>query len=521
MSLAAVCVARRLIQVGNPACPIVPKGHRAERIEHSEVRVHRTSPRRLCQPRIWIVASVVLWLQLAMTALAQVPIPTLEGPVAGGAGTPTIISTTFDPAQIGYTEEEFFTSGTATAYTSADPLGTDGTWTATPASTAAYKTRIVVYRPTAGTKFKGTVVVEWLNVTGSSGRATEWINVHTEMVREGMAWVGVSAQVAGVEGSTGIKAQDPARYGSLVHPGDSFSYDIFSQAGQAIRSPAGASPLGTLKVKRLLAGGHSQSADRLTTYINAIDPLARVYDGFLVHSRSGVPPALSQPPQAAIPAPVGTLIRSDVRVPVLAFETETDLIYLVYFLARQPDSEHFHLWEVAGTSHFDAYAALVGLGDLGTDPAVAELVVTPLYCDTPINSGPSHFVVNAAYAALNRWVRRGKPPAEAPRLEVTAGPPPAITRDANGNAVGGIRTPQVDVPIAALSGLGQTGPDFCSLDGTVAPFDASTLSSLYPDHHAYVSAFTKATRKATRARYIRRRDAKLMKSNARASNIGS
>ena len=139
----------------------------------------------------------------------------------------------------------------------------------------------------------------------------------------------------------------------------------------------------------------------------------------------------------------------------------------------------------------------------------------------PINSGPQHFVLNAAFAALNRWVQRGKPPAEAPRLEVVAGSPPTITRDALGNALGGIRTPQVDVPIAALSGVGQTGPIFCFLFGTTTPFDAATLASLYPDHHAYVSAFNKATREARRARFILRRDARLMKISARASDIGN
>ncbi len=49
----------------------------------------------------------VLALLIAATAgsaLAQVPIPTLEGPVSGGNGTPFIAATTFDLAQVGYTQ---------------------------------------------------------------------------------------------------------------------------------------------------------------------------------------------------------------------------------------------------------------------------------------------------------------------------------------------------------------------------------------------------------------------------------
>ena len=130
------------------------------------------------------------------------PSPTLEGPVTGGDGKPSIGTTTFDLAQVGYMQEEFFISGTATAYTSADPLTADGNWTVTPASTAPYKTRILVYRPMRSARFNGTVVVEWLNVSAGADVAADWINAHTELIRDGFAWVGVSAQAVGVEGGT-------------------------------------------------------------------------------------------------------------------------------------------------------------------------------------------------------------------------------------------------------------------------------------------------------------------------------
>jgi hypothetical protein len=109
----------------------------------------------------------------------------------------------------------------------------------------------------------------------------------------------------------------------------------------------------------------------------------------------------------------------------------------------------------------------------------------------------------------------------APRLEVAAGDPPVIARDTYGNALGGIRTPQVDAPIMALSGLGQTGASFCRLFGTTVLFDAPTLASLYPSHAAYVSAVNKAARKAVRARYVLPPDAKVIKASAAASSIGN
>ena len=461
--------------------------------------------------------------------------PLVEGPVTGGTGVPFIASTTFDLAQVGYSEEEYFISGTATAYGNAGsaPFAADGKWNVSTGDRAAFRTRMLVYRPISANNFNGTVLMEWLNVSGGLDSAPDWLLGHTELIRAGFAWVGVSAQYVGVEGGssvlgmpvTPLKTTDPARYGSLVHPGDSFSYDIFSQAAQAIRRPVGANPLGDLEVGAVIAAGESQSAFRLVTYINAVHPVADIFDGFLVHSRGGgalsIAP-LSERPQTAVRVPGAAQIRSDLNVPVLTLETETDLTFLAYYSARQPDSERFRLWEVAGTAHADAYMLTVGPTDLGNSPEAAQLVVTstPLpgfTCGLPINSGPQHFIVNAALAALNEWVRHGTPPPQAPRLEVV---PPHIVRDANGNALGGIRTAMVDVPIAALSGEGQSGSIFCLLFGTTRPFDAAKLAELYPDHGGYVAAVNSATDQAVSAGFILLPDAQLIKAAAVASDVG-
>ena len=469
------------------------------------------------------------------TRVSGVPSPSIEGPITGGLGTPFIASTTFDLGQVGYSEAEYFISGTATGYTNVGTLGADGEWTVAPAETAAYKTRILVYRPQRSA-FNGPVVVEWLNVSGGLDAAADWITGHTEMIREGFAWVGVSAQFVGVEGGTSVlgfpvnslKTVDPQRYGSLVHPGDTFSYDIFSQAGQAIRRPAGLKPLGDLQPRTVIAVGESQSAFRFVTYINAVHPRAHIYDGFLVHSRGGSNVAaapLSEAPQPLIAVPGTAQIRSDLDVPVLAFETETDLTLLGYAPAQQPDSAHFRLWEVAGTAHADTYTTVVGGTDLGDSPDAARLVITSMplagfSCQKPINSGPQHFVLNAALAALNQWVRHGTLPPIAPRLQVIPGPPIRIARDAMGNGLGGIRTPQVDVPVAALSGEGQTGSIFCLLFGTTTPFNPATLTSLYATHSDYVAAFDAATDQAVHAGFILAPDADLMKAAAAQSDIG-
>ena len=460
--------------------------------------------------------------------------PTVEGPISGGLGAPFIAATAFDLAEVGYAEAEYFMAGTAAAHISDEPLGEDGVWTAAPGETAAYKTRVLVYRPIDPQQFNGTVIVEWLNVSGGLDAAADWIMGHTELTREGYVWVGVSAQFAGVEGggsviglpSMPLKMVDPARYAALAHPGDSFSYDIFSQAAQAIWFPGQTNLLGGLKPKAVIAAGESQSAFRMVTYVNAIHPLADIYDGFLIHSRSSGSTPLSEPPQPAIAAPRFVHIRGDLNVPVLNFQTESDVTVFASFGSRQADTDRFRLWETAGTAHADTYTVAVGRTDRGDSPAVADLVVTdtPLEgvtCASPINSGPQHFILKAAIAALNRWVREGTLPPSAARLDVDPGPPLAIRHDDHGNALAGIRTPQVDVPIARFSGAPQVGPAICALFGSTAPFDEATLAALYPTHDAYVAAFNDATDQAVEAGFILAPDAELMKASAAQSDVGT
>jgi hypothetical protein len=463
------------------------------------------------------------------SARAAVPSPTVED--ATPVGDPFVAGTTFDLAAVGYVREEYFFSGTTAAYEAPAPLDPNGLWTVTPGESAPYKTRLLVYRPASEKHFKGTVVAEWLNVSGGLDSAPDWITAHVEMIRSGMIWVGVSVQFVGVEGGGSgfvnfpLKGVNRARYGTLSHPGDSFSYDIFSQAGQAIRDLSGTARLGGFVVKRLLAVGESQSAFRMTTYVNAVHPIAGVYDGFLVHSRGDDGAPLSQSPQPVVPAPTPTLIRTDLDVPVLTFQTETDVIGLGSLASRQPDTKGLRLWEVAGTAHADVYTLFTGWSDIGDSPDFVAIVVTAspipgiIECARPINAGPQHFVLNAALAALDRWVRRGKPPRSAPWLDVSPGDPPSFVLDEHGNVRGGIRTPWLDVPVATLSGLGQTGSAFCGLFGTTMPFDPATLAALYPTSRAFTKAFTKATKRAARRGHLRRKDAKLIRQWARTADV--
>src|SRR5215831_12150750 len=135
----------------------------------------------LVTPRGSALLATLFTLVLVSGVSAEVPTPTIEGPITG-PGSVFLQSTSFDLGQVGYMEEEYFISGPASAYTNTGPFGLDGLWSVTPGNTAPYKTRIVVYRPIDPQKFNGTAVFEWLNVTVGIDTAVDWTFAHTELI---------------------------------------------------------------------------------------------------------------------------------------------------------------------------------------------------------------------------------------------------------------------------------------------------------------------------------------------------
>lgn len=450
-----------------------------------------------------------------------------EGPMAVAVpGPPALLLSSFDLAPLGYVTNEFFVSGTAASYRFRGAARTDGYWTAVPAETAPYATRIVVVRPTDPDKFNGSVVVEWLNVSGGADASPDWNAAHRELTRSGYAYVGVSAQKVGVEGGpsvvgmgTPLKKANPERYGGLTHPGDAFAYDIFSQAGRLLRSADPSKILGPLVPKRVIAVGESQSAVFLTTYVNAVDPVAKVYDGFLIHSRFGGAASLENGAMSGAPnQPSLVKLRTDLRAPVMTVITETDLIYsriLGFYGARQPDNERLRIWEIPGTAHADNYTFSVGFMDSGSIPLeklAAGYVPTNKVLGSElaksINNAPQHhYVIEAALSNLDRWVRTGHAPPKAAPLKISEagqpGTPASLLLDANGLAQGGVRTPWVDVPTARLSGIGNSGGPVGFMVGVCEPFDAATLDRLYPGgKRTYMTKFEASLASAIKAGFI-------------------
>jgi hypothetical protein len=472
-------------------------------------------------------------------AAPSAPLPTVTGPIAGAlppaplAGLATTSVTPAAVAALGYQQKEYFLSGTADAYNFSNTPTANGRWSVSrvAGSTQPYTTRIEVFTPTDPHRFSGNVIVEWENVTAGWDYLPDMIIDHATAFENGDVIVAVSAQFVGVKNAI---LTDPSRYGALSQPGDSYAWDIFSQAGMAIWKDY-RQVLGGLRPFALIADGESQSATYMSTYIDGFAKLYNVFDGYLVHSRgNNVAPIQFAPGSStvvsnditfasgsypngnvglsAVPAPVSTQSRTDLLAPVVYLQSQTDVYtppngLLGYGPATQPDSAGFRLWEVAGSAHSDICLAdlcPLDAGTLDTDIGRFNDLLNPTNtfsvfppCGSPINAGEEGYIQDAVLDQLIRWVRTGGVhggiPVASPPLFAEQSPGEATgvapVLDSFGNIVGGVRSPAVDVPLAQLTGMPNT-PGLCSLLGTTVPFSPTTITALYPTHAAFVADWT-------------------------------
>jgi hypothetical protein len=403
--------------------------------------------------------------------------------------------------RVGYQEQEFFISGTATRYPS-NPTVDQQRVPATAIGTMQYTTRIVVRSPISPGRSAGVAVVDWQNVTAGHDIDTEWGTSGDYYIRHGWTYIGASVQRVGVNGATagataglGLTQWNPQRYGSLDLTAagtvldDSQSFDVYTQIAQLAKGRSHSNPLASLRIRQVYAGGASQSARFLGIYYNTVQPLQHVYDGFLIAIGGS-----TLPPQQS----VGTKV---IRV-----DTENDLLRGIA-TQRAPDNAALRTWEIAGASHVPAYATSEDPSDFrGTLGGIQTRefgASGPLDC---VNPGPSQVeswaVFHAAYDALDKWVRRGLPPQRAqPVAVVNPAPPVAVVRDSLGIVLGGIRLPDVEVPVALNDGVNApasvTNPlsGFCVLWGTHRDFSADQLASLYTSNADYRRQVTDVVRR--------------------------
>jgi len=469
------------------------------------------------------------------------PVPHTIGPIPVTPASHPFGATSVDLATYGYEEQEFFYSGTANVY----DYGAAGKVVVR--ASGPYVNRLMVLRPISARRFSGSVLVELDNMTNRWDLEKMWYSDHDQLMRDGDAYVGVTSSPMTV---ASLKAFDPTRYASLswanpvppvqrcaspdlnATPDGSteggLAWDILSQAGAALKNGGRDNPLRGLDVERLYATGYSQSAGYLTRYINAISSRATladgrpVYDGYLLGADVLSIPLNSC--SAAIPQADPRNVIQPGHQPVIDVQTQTDFYNLGGFEEERADSDApgdgYRLYQVPGSSHSSEYTT--GLVPFPADLARAGFTYSYYNCTDAgySNDFPLWYIFNGAIVNLDAWVRHGIAPPHAGRIQVTGAGTPnwATVLDAHGNAVGGLRTPWVDVPTQTY--FPTSTPGFsCSLFGHRVPFDKATLLALYPNHGAYAIPFIAETQQVVRDRWITPEDGEAIINVAANSSV--
>jgi hypothetical protein len=211
-------------------------------------------------------------------------------------------------------------------------------------------------------------------------------------------------------------------------------------------------------------------------------------------------------------------------VPVYRAQTGTDMSGVLAGDSRQSDTDTFRYYEMAGTAHSVIHkdVEVPGLGIFLEDFCQFEM--------NTLGDGPvfGSYLYNAMWRNMEQQVISGKEPPHGELIEVVAG---EVARDEFGNGLGGIRLPQLDVPIATYGPNNSAEPSLppflipianlaCRLSGTVTPLDAETLDELYPNHGSYVSQIAQRSNELAEAGFLLPKDASKLKVDAALSHIG-
>ena len=464
-----------------------------------------------------------------------VELPELTGPIAaahGGSGSRPFLAAQprFDLTADDYVEQEFLLSGQACVYG----------WRTGPAlgrlGDGGYLTRVLVRRPRRALRFSGNVWVELLNPTFGYDVDFVWGLSHRHFMRTGDAWVGVTIKPIAL---AALRAFDSRRYAGIGMPDPRFrelppahgrtraeasgeaglAWDMIAQLGALLRAGGSRSPLSGWPIRCLGLTGYSQSAAYALVYMSTIAgracrfgggpifdaylPIAGSYAGIPINGREQPPPAGDR--RSRLRAAAGTV--------AIVVSTQADFFTATTWerrTHRPADRDHdgaIRLYEVAGAGHLSQQM-------IRTLPAARDVIAagcTPfggwLY---PPSDFPLHYIVNGAFANLADWVRHATYPPRAGRLR-PANPtswPVDAKADALGNALGGVRSPSLDVPIATY--LARTpGPGHVGLMvGHKLDFAPEFTRTLYGSHAGYLDRVATRTEQLRQSRWLTTPDSK-------------
>lgn len=439
-----------------------------------------------------------------MTAIDR-PLATLDGPIAESGQSQAVVLEPYAVdrmATYDYVQEEYFVSGVAAGQ--------------------EYRTRILVRRPADMGRYNGRMLAEVSHIWGGT---SVWRALNRHLMRHGYIWVEIDSQAPSAMGL--IAGADPERYADMrFTPGPlagdfaatipftpdpdreqlAREYDLFKQrwweatpqSFEIIAHVAGALREGLpglegSAARGLYFAGISQTGGVVRRFIEQhhdehSSPDRPVFNGYLPAASGG----------AALP---------DITAPVIELLGEAEFQSVRWSCGvsgqvrglthRRPDSDTFRLYEVAGMAHRETRYM--------SDRDRTRLADCPLPEGGRWSLFPNSHVYAAVLEYLVAWAEEGTAPPPSQLLQ-TEGDTDEIVRDRFGNAVGGLRTPFVDVPTSRLIAATPVGrPSW--YHGSELPLDPATLTDLYGSPEGYRRRVSAALTQAVDAGWYRPVDA--------------
>ena len=397
----------------------------------------------------------------------------------------------------GFVEEEYIVSGTGRIYA----YDTEGE-AAVKASGVPWVTRVLVRRPADPKAFSGWVFVEPMHP--ELGRPFAWRASHDYFARKGDAWVGITTTRNLILYGDGdplarLQRSDPERYAWLgFGPNGNeggLNWDVIAAVGQAVKA---GKLTGPLRVNKTLIGGWSGSGALTLFFANTFHMRQRMPDGGPIFDAV----LLGEPGwYPRINAASGDLIAYDARqrpgmldVPMISVNSSAPIEFGMPFRPRADSDDpkgRFRAYEVAGADHRGTREPTF------TDPK--------LDCGAAASDFPLHRYYSLAVDHLKRWSDTGKAPP--PSQPIAIDRYGYVVTDASGNPVGGIRSPQLEVPVARYYQTHAATRIACRGGGRMEPFSPAELRRRYRDKAGYVARVKARTAELVRSDWLLPEDA--------------
>ncbi|MDD3413776.1 MAG: alpha/beta hydrolase domain-containing protein [Lachnospiraceae bacterium] len=413
-----------------------------------------------------------------------------------------------------YVEEEYFLSGFANVYDadSNDQL-------IIKKEKLPYKNRILVRRPKSESKFSGRVYVDIMNATQGYDIEDMWHRNYLWCMEHGHVYVGVTSKPINVlslknfdydrystlNWSSGEMIPYPAVSKSATIPGteEGLVWDIISQTVALLRKGGNENCLGGYQVKYVYLSGQSQSGAYLNTYISYFDSILnsrnneRLCDGYFNVVGALVQRSLCQQNEVG---PLKLLLRHmhPSTSPYICLSSEADLSLFSMFVPNgnlldikienvNLDDNKCRYYEISGTPHTDIICPILSsIEEIEKTGTQLPNLSTNLL--EHINDIPVEYYICGLLEKLHLWAKNGEAPEIFEPLYRENG---KIKRDKAGNALGGLRTPFVDVPIATYVASNPEDPE--GICGKMKYFTLQEVEKRYGSVDEYLQLFAKET----------------------------